>query len=110
MDFFLLLRIWAKILVKIKINISGKYSQKLLNHGKQSALDVLKTASEKSIQKAAEATGNLIGKKITNKITKVLRNSPQNTSETVGSETEIPKERSISQKKRQKIVNDLRLI
>ena len=54
------------------------YSQKLLDHAKQSARDALNTASERAIQKTAEATGDLIGNKISNKITK---NSSQNNSE-----------------------------
>ena len=41
-------------------NLKGKYSQKLLAHAKQSALDALKTTSKKVIQKTAEATGNLL--------------------------------------------------
>ena len=54
------------------------------------ATDALKTASKRSIQKAAEETGNLIGNKIADKIIKVSRSLPQNSSETVESETEIP--------------------
>ena len=34
----------------ISKNLSGKYSQKLLDHAKQSAADVFKTASKRSIQ------------------------------------------------------------
>ena len=34
----------------------------LVDHAKQSAIDALKTASKKAIQKAAEALGDLIGK------------------------------------------------
>ena len=34
-------------------------------------------------QKTAEATGDLIGNKIANKITKVSRSSPQNNSERI---------------------------
>ena len=34
----------------------------LVDHAKQSAIDSLKTASKKAIQKAAEAFGDLIGK------------------------------------------------
>ena len=41
----------------ISKNLSGKYSQKLLDHAKQSVTDALKTTSENIIQKAAEATG-----------------------------------------------------
>ena len=59
MGFCLLLKIW----------VSGKYSQKLLDHAKQSATDALKTTSKRVIQKTAEETGNLIGNKIANKVT-----------------------------------------
>ena len=65
---------------------------------------------KKSYSKKAEATGDLIGSKIANKITKASRNLPQNTSETIESETEIPRERCISPEKRQKIIDDLRLV
>ena len=47
-------------------NLSGIYSQKLLDHTKQTATDVLKTTSKRVIQKAAEATCDLIGNKIAN--------------------------------------------
>ena len=42
--------------------LSSKYSQKLLDHAKQSATDVLTTTSKRVIQKTAEATGDLTGK------------------------------------------------
>ena len=63
-------------------NISSEYSQKLLDHAKQSATDVLKTASKSAIQKIVEATGDLIGIKIADKITRVSKVSPQNNSGT----------------------------
>ena len=64
------------------------------------------------IQKTAEATVDLIGNKIAEKITKVSKTSQQNNSETVTNEhdKEIPKERYISPEERQKIIDDLRLI
>ena len=37
--------------------------QKRLDHTKKSATDALKTSSERAIQKVAEETGDLIGKK-----------------------------------------------
>ena len=46
-------------------NLSSKYSQKLLDHAEQSVTDACKTASKRSIQKRAEATDSLIGKKVT---------------------------------------------
>ena len=36
-----------------RLGLSGKYSQKLLHHAKQSATDQLKTASKRAIQKIA---------------------------------------------------------
>ena len=39
-------------------NVSGKYSQKLLDHAKQSATDAFKTTSKRAIQKTVDATGD----------------------------------------------------
>ena len=50
--------------------MSGKYSQKLQVHHKQSATDELRTTSKRVIQKTAEATGDLIGSKVADRITK----------------------------------------
>ena len=54
----------------ISKNLSGKYSQKLLDHVKQSTTDALKTTPKRVIIKIAEVTG---GSKIANKITKVSK-------------------------------------
>ena len=48
----------------ISKNLSSKYSQKLLDHVKQSNTGAIKTASKRAIQKTAEATGDLIGIKL----------------------------------------------
>ena len=64
----------------ISRNLSGKSSQKILDHAKQSATDPLKTTSERVTQKSAEATGDLIGNKIADKM-KVSKTSPQNSLE-----------------------------
>ena len=53
----------------ISKSLSGKYSQKVLGHAKQSATDALKTSSKKFIDKTAKATGDLICKNIASKIT-----------------------------------------
>ena len=69
-----LLKIWIKNYGKnISKNMSGKYSPKLLDHTEQSPTDAFKTSSKRVIRKAAEATGDLIGNKIANEITKVLK-------------------------------------
>ena len=72
----------------------------------------LKTVSKGEIQKKAEATGDLIGNKIADRITKAAKLLPQNNSETVTNEhdKEISEERYISLEERQKITDDLRLI
>ena len=91
--------------------MSGKYSKKLLDHAKQSAIDAFKTASKTEIKKTAEATCNLIGNKIANKITKVSKNLQQNNSETVTNkhDKEIRTERYISPEERTEITDELRL-
>ena len=52
----------------ISKSLNSKYSQKLLDHTKQSATDALKTYSKGFIQKTVEATDDLIGNKIADKI------------------------------------------
>ena len=53
--------------------LSNKYGQKLLDSAKKSTIDEIKTASKRAIQKTTEETGDLIGNKITDKITSVLK-------------------------------------
>ena len=86
--------------------MSGKYSQKLLGHAKKFVTDAIKTSSKQIIQKTAEGTGDLIGNKTANKITKLSKNSPQNNSETVTNEhdKEIPKEKYVFPDKNNKLL------
>ena len=42
----------------ISKNVSSKYSQKRIDHGKKYALDALKTGSKRAIQNTTEATGD----------------------------------------------------
>ena len=51
----------------------------------------------------------MIGNKVFNKITKVLKNSKQINSETVTNDKEIPKEKYVYPKERQKVIDKLRL-
>ena len=98
-------------MLKICRNLCRKYSQKLLDHTKKSVTGAFKISSKRVIQKLAEATGDLTGNKIADKITKLSKTSQWNNSETVTNEhdQEIPKERNISPEARQKIIDDLRL-
>ena len=52
-------------------SLSNKYGQKLLDSAKKSTTDAIKTTSKRAIQKTAEATGDLIGSKIADKITSI---------------------------------------
>ena len=85
--------------------VSGKYSQKLLDHAKASATDSLKSFFKRVIQKTAKSTCDLIGNKIANKITKVSKSLQQNNSETGTNENdkEIPKENMYLQGKDKKL-------
>ena len=58
-------------------NLSNKYGQKFLDSAKKSTTDVIKTVSKRSIQKTAQATGDLIGNEIADKITSVSKKSPK---------------------------------
>ena len=54
-------------------NLSNKYGQKILHSAKKSTTDVIKTASKRAIQKTAQATGDLIGNQIADKITSISK-------------------------------------
>ena len=71
-------------------NLSSNYNLKPFDHFKESATEALKTDSKIAIKEvAAETTGDLIGIKIGNKITKVSRRSPPNTPEIVEREKKV---------------------
>ena len=79
-------------------NVNDKYSNFLMDLSKTFA----KTAGKKILKETARATGDLIGTKIADKITA----KPHNKDEVING---IPKERYISPKKRQKIIDELKL-
>ena len=74
-------------------NISNKYSKKLPDSAKKSTADAIITVSKKSVQKTAEATGDLIGNKVAYKITSTSQSSKELQSQ---NELKIPKERYLS--------------
>ena len=79
--------------------LSSKYGQKLLDSAKKSTTDAIKTASKRAIQKTAEATGDLMGNKIADKITNVSKKSSTYSTELhsknddVNSKIEVPKKK-----------------
>ena len=54
-------------------SMSDKYGKKLVYTAKKPATDAIKTASKTAIQKTAEATCDLVGNKIADKITSVSK-------------------------------------
>ena len=68
---------------------------------------MLKTSSKRVIQKRAEATGDLIGNKTPNKITRASNTSPKSNLEL--NEEKILREKYISRTLGQKINEDVRL-
>ena len=91
---------------KVAKNMSNKYGQKLVYTAKNSATDAIKTASKRAIEKTAEATGDLVGNKIAHKITSTSKKSHNEEIQSNGVNNQIPKERYISPKERQKIINE----
>ena len=98
--------------------LSNKYGQNFLDSAKKSTTDVIKTASKKVIQKTAEATGDLIGNKIADKITSVsmelhskksnnnnINNISNNDNNNEDVELTTYKKRYISLEERQQIIN-----
>ena len=76
-------------------NLSNKYDS-----AKKSIADAIKTASKREIQKKAEATSDLIGNKISDKITSVHSDN----------EIEVANKRYISLEERQQITDGLRFV
>ena len=97
----------------IRKNLSNKYGQKLLDSSKKSTTGAIKTASKRAMQKTAEAAGDLIGNKISDKITSVSKISVKelpNDETKGGVERATPKKRYISPEERKEIIDELRLV
>ena len=84
-------------------NFSDKYSKSLMDKRIDVSKTFAKTAGKKILKETAKATGDLIGNKIADKITSASKKSLD------GVNNEILKERYISPKDKQKIINELKL-
>ena len=98
-------------------NLSNKYGQKIFDSAKKSATDAIKIASKRAIQKTVEGTGDLIGNKTADKITRISKKSPTvlhsvelHSKELQNDKMEAPKKRYISPEERQQIIDELRLV
>ena len=85
-------------------NFSEEYSKSLMDKGIDLSKTFAKTAGKKIIKETAKATGDLIGNKNADKIP--AKPSKKSHYEVIN---EIPKERYISPKERQKIIDKLKL-
>ena len=94
--------------------LSNKYGQKILDSAKKSTADAIKTTSKRAIQKTVEATGDLFGNKIANKITSFSKKKSAKASQNNETEEDVeiatPKKRYISPKERKQIIKELRLV
>ena len=91
-------------------NMSNKYGKKLVDTAKKSASDAIKTASKSAIQKTAEATSDLIGNKIVDKITSVSKKKSNNNNDDDDVKLATHKKRYISPEEKQQIIDELRLV
>ena len=84
-------------------NFGDKYGKKLMNIATKTGIDAVKTSSKRVVQKTSEATGDLIGNKIADKITSVgITKSKKQEDER--------QEIYILSEKRHQIIDDLRLL
>ena len=89
--------------IKTGANFNSKYDKKLTDTAIKTGKDFSATAGIKIVHKSAEATGDLIGNKIADKITSASKKSSKKPHDEEIQSTEvnnkIPKERYISPKK-----------
>ena len=87
-------------------NMSNKYSRKILDKSIDAGKDFAKIAGKKVLTKSAEATGEMIGNKIADRITRSSRNKAQKEEDRMMEETQ---ELIIPPEKREQIIRDLKL-
>ena len=87
-------------------NIGNKYSKKLLDEGIDAGKDFVKIEGKKALNNSAEATGEMIGNKVADRMTRKPRNKMQKEDDRIMEETE---ELIITPEKRQQIIKDLKL-
>ena len=78
------------------------YGKKLMDTATKTGIDAAKTTSTRVVQKTAEATRDLIGNKIADKITSIGKPKEKE-------KTNKAEEIYIPPEKRQQIINDLKL-
>ena len=82
-----------------------KYGKKIMDTATKIGIDAAKTGSKRVVQKTAEATGDLIGNKIVEKITSAGKTKSKEKEDETNKRQEI----YIPPGKRKQIIDDLRL-
>ena len=91
--------------IDVSKSMKKKYGKKILDNSLSAGKDFAKIAGKKVLTKSAEATGDLIGNKIADRITKSTRNKDQK-EDRIMEETQ---ELIIPPEKREQIIRDLKL-
>ena len=97
---------YGKSIINSKNCMKNKYGKKILDNSFSAGKDFAKVAGKKVLTKSAEATGDLIGNKIADKITKSARNKEQKEDDRIMEENQ---EIIIPPQKREQIIRDLKL-
>ena len=95
--------------IKTGSNFNSKYGKKLTDTAIKTGKDFATIAGKKIVHKSAEATGDLIGNNIADKITSASKKSHNEEVQSNEVNNEMPKERCISPKERQKVIDELKL-
>ena len=96
----------AKKIFDVGKSIKNEYGKKILDNSLNAGKDFAKIAVKKVLTESAEATGDLIGNKIADRITKSDRNKEQKENDRIMEETQ---EIIIPPGKREQIIRDSKL-
>ena len=97
---------YGKKIFDVSKSMKKKYGKEILDNSLSAGKDFAKIAGKKVLDKSAEATGDLIGNKIADRITKSARNKEQKEDDRIMEETQ---EIIIPPEKREQIIRDLKL-
>ena len=97
---------YGKKIFDVGKSMKKKYGKKILDNSLSAGKDFTKIVGKKVLTKSAEATGDLIGNKIADKITKSARNKEQKEDDRIMEETQ---EIIIPPEKGEQIIRDLKL-
>ena len=89
---------------KVAKNLNKKYDQKLVDIAKKSATRSLRIVDKKAVLNTAEASGDLVGNFIADKITSISKKKTANEPHSNAASNEIPKKHIYLHKKDKKLL------